>query len=739
MTNGVMGRLVVAACAAMVFGLGSGGANEALAQTQAQAQAQAAPDVVPNVYQRPRLDEFWGGSFFLDAVVSPNGRVLATVKYVGEESAIELYDMQEARTKRAGGLDMPFHIYEMEWKDQNRLLLTGWDREDRIGVWIWTIGEARAKKLVRFDAQDDDYAPDPKFDTEEEERAFYMKRDDARRAKPRPDRTWLVSRLDADPNSVMVGTRFDNVDRLVSVNLTTFETKTLDEATPDYWTDWFISSAGVPLIRREQARLGSSVRLTRLAQGATPASTLAEFPFEEHFGFDVIGPSAKPDHVTVRARRGNDELAAIYDYDVINKTFSEPRIQSAKYDMADAILDANNVLIAGVEAGRGSQFVALDPKNKARFEEIQKRAPAGSTIRVRSISADDGLWTVQTESPVDPGSLWVHDARFNRMLKIGQTDRVLNETSIGTATWVDYQARDGLALEALLLAPVGAQETMMPLVVMPHGGPHGVSTNQNWDRLAAFLTSRGYLVAQPNFRGSGGKGRSFALAGYRQWGGRMQDDVTDLVGHLVKIGRVDPKRVAIVGGSYGGYAALAGAALTPDLYQCAASLNGVADLNTHIEWVARFSNPISLAFWKRTMGDPAVDRAAMDRVSPLKQVNAIKVPILLLAGDLDDTVDPKNSQLMFDALSAAKKQARLVRFPRMKHSPSRYTDSANVYGEMDYFLQNCIGSEKLTSGPPANRAHKREALVISDTMAPVPSTKGRGGAGGGSMAGDDGD
>jgi dipeptidyl aminopeptidase/acylaminoacyl peptidase len=140
-----------------------------------------------------------------------------------------------------------------------------------------------------------------------------------------------------------------------------------------------------------------------------------------------------------------------------------------------------------------------------------------------------------------------------------------------------------------------------------------------------------------------------------------------------------------------------------------------------MDWVNRFDSPLVSAFWKRTMGDPAVDRAAMDRVSPLKQVNAIKVPVLLLAGDLDDSVDPKNSQLMFEALSAAKKSARLVRFPRMKHSPERYLESANVYGEIDYFLQNCIGTEKLTSGPPANRANKREALVISDTSGAVPA------------------
>ncbi len=711
MAGGLLRRFAVAAVAAVAVGLGGGQA----------ARSQAAPDVVPTTYERPRLDDFWGGSFFTDAVVSPNGRVLATVKFVGDESAIELFDMQEARTKRAGGLDMPFHVYALEWKDQNRLLLTGWDRESRLGVWVWTIGDARAKKLFRFDAQDDDYAPDPKFDTEEEAISFYMKRDDARRAKPRPDRTWLVSRLNSDPDRVLIGTQLENVDRLVSVDLNSLESKVLDEATPDHWTEWFISNSGVPLIRREQARRGSSVRLVRLAQGATPTTTLAEFPFEEHYGFDVIGPSTKPDHVTVRARQGNEEFAAIYDYNLVAKTFSERRIASTRYDMEDAIFNSDNTLVAGIEAGRGSPFVALNPKDQARFEEIQKRVPAGSMMRIKSIAPDDGLWTVETESPTDPGSLWVHDARFNRMLKIGPTNRVLNETSIGTATWLDYQARDGQVVEALLLAPVGAQETMIPLIVMPHGGPHGIETNNDWNHLAAFLTSRGYLVAQPNFRGSGGKGRSFALAGYRQWGGRMQDDVTDLVGHLVKTGRVDPKRVAIVGGSYGGYAALAGAALTPNLYQCAVSLNGVADLNTQIDWVARFSNPISLAFWKRTMGDPAVDRAAMDRVSPLKQVNAIRISVLLLAGELDDIVDPKNSQLMYDALSINGKTARLVRFPRMRHSPERSVESANIFGEIDYFLQNCIGTEKLTSGPPANRANKREALVISDTGGAVPA------------------
>lgn len=691
-----------------------------LAFTTPPVSAQSFNEVAPETYQRPRLDDFFGGSEFVDAQVSLNGRVLATAKYVGSQSAIELFDMTEARTRRAGGLDMPFYANSITWKDANRLILSGDDKEGRNGVWVWNIGEAKAQKLFRFDAEDDDYAPDPKFDTSEARTDFYLKRGDAMRAKPRPDTSWLVSILRSDPGKVLIGARKDNVERLILVDLASLESKVLDEADTGYYANWFISADGLPLIRREQSSTGSSVRLVRLARGGEAATTLAEFPFEEHAGFDVIGPSPKPDHVLVRARREGEDKAAIYEYDVVKRQFSAALVRSDRYDLADAIIDDSNRLIAGVEAGRGSRFVAVDPADRARFEDIRSRAPAGSVVSVLSTASGDGLWTLQIASPTDPGSLWVHDSRFNRMLKIGQIDRVLDGKSIGQFSWMDYKARDGLDLEALLITPVGAQDTNMPLVVLPHGGPHGVTVDHDWDRLAAFIASRGYLVIQPNFRGSGGKGRAFGLAGYRQWGKAMQNDLTDAVQSLVAAGKVDPKRVAIVGGSYGGYAALAGAALTPDVYQCAASLNGVPDLNTQLAWVAARRDAGSQAFWKRTIGDPATDQASINAVSPLQQVSRIQIPILLLVGDRDDVVDPKGSQLMFDALKAAGKQARLVRFPRMKHSPTRYTDTANFYGEIDYFLANCIGPQKLTSGAPANRAHEREALVISDTMAPVP-------------------
>src|SRR5690606_12942613 len=146
-----------------------------------------------------------------------------------------------------------------------------------------------------------------------------------------------------------------------------------------------------------------------------------------------------------------------------------------------------------------------------------------------------------------------------------------------------------------------------PLILMPHGGPE-VRDVFMYDRDTQFLATRGYAVFRPNFRGSSGYGRAFAEAGYGEWGGRMQDDLTDAVAHLVSTGVADPERICIVGISYGGYAALAGAAFTPDLYRCAVSIAGISDLVEHARYVIREGDEEERDYIRRSIGDPRQDR-----------------------------------------------------------------------------------------------------------------------------------
>jgi dipeptidyl aminopeptidase/acylaminoacyl peptidase len=225
---------------------------------------------------------------------------------------------------------------------------------------------------------------------------------------------------------------------------------------------------------------------------------------------------------------------------------------------------------------------------------------------------------------------------------------------------------------------------MLPLVVLPHGGPdsrdHLVF---NW--WAQFLATRGYAVLQPQFRGSSGFGAAHRLAGSRQWGGLMQDDVTDGVKEMIRIGVADPDRICIAGASYGGYSALAGAAFTPDLYACAVSVNGVADLPAMVGYTSRQTGTsyYSAAF-KDDIG--SIHDPSLAGRSPARSAQNVRAPILLLHGS-DDTVVPiSQAEAMERALIAAGKTCTFVRLPGEDHWLSRSATRTQVLREMETFL-----------------------------------------------------
>ena len=205
-----------------------------------------------------------------------------------------------------------------------------------------------------------------------------------------------------------------------------------------------------------------------------------------------------------------------------------------------------------------------------------------------------------------------------------------------------------------------------------------------------FYASRGYLVFQPQFRGSSGFGLHFAHAGRREWGQRMQHDITDGVRHLIESGRVDPNRICIVGHSYGGYAALAGVTLTPDLYRCAIGVNGVYDLREMLRWEALEGGRLSasLDYWRNSIGDPSADRAMLDAASPRQQVAALRRPVLIIAGDQDRIVPVEQARDMRDALRRAGKDFRYVEYPDVGHSWFGWEmdERISLFEEMERFL-----------------------------------------------------
>jgi dipeptidyl aminopeptidase/acylaminoacyl peptidase len=310
-----------------------------------------------------------------------------------------------------------------------------------------------------------------------------------------------------------------------------------------------------------------------------------------------------------------------------------------------------------------------------------------ASLRIASRSDDGGLWVIGVTAPHNPGALYLYRSAEKRLEPIGATHAGLPETALGRAFRYDYRAADGTALFGYLTRPSHDTGAAAPLIVMPHGGPE-VRDQLTYDMWAQFLASRGYQVFQPNFRGSAGMGRDFATAGYGEWGGRMQDDVTAGVEQLVREGLADRSQVCILGASYGGYAALWAGATQGDLYRCVISVAGISDLPALMVHTRRVNGDDSdtYAYWLRSIGDPGRDRERLETTSPLRHVDGWRTPTLLIHGSADDLVPFDQSRTMERALRSAGADVRLVELENEGHNGWSTRNEALVLTEIETFL-----------------------------------------------------
>jgi dipeptidyl aminopeptidase/acylaminoacyl peptidase len=316
-------------------------------------------------------------------------------------------------------------------------------------------------------------------------------------------------------------------------------------------------------------------------------------------------------------------------------------------------------------------------------DALNKAVPKSRQILIPT-APESRFALVEMKPEFLPMSYALYDRVSHHLAVLRDTYPQLPDEAVSERRAIVYPARDGTPIPAFLTLPVGKVPQGLPFIILPHGGPesHDVS---GFDWLAEFLASRGYGVLQPNFRGSTGYGKEFHEAGYGQWGGLMQDDVTDGAAWVVKQNFGDPNRMCIVGWSYGGYSALMGAAKTPDLFKCAASVAGVTDL----EFLYRHLDTFDLPNWQLTK--IGADAEAARKVSPTFLVDQIHVPVLLVHGDEDGTVDYEHATRMKEAMEAAHKTVQLVTIPNMDHVASVESDRAAVLRALEGFLAANIG------------------------------------------------
>jgi dipeptidyl aminopeptidase/acylaminoacyl peptidase len=268
---------------------------------------------------------------------------------------------------------------------------------------------------------------------------------------------------------------------------------------------------------------------------------------------------------------------------------------------------------------------------------------------------------------------------------IGALYPTLELADISPARPVTFNAKDGLQLHGYLTLPQGRPARALPLVVYPHGGPQA-RDEPGFDWWAQAMASRGYAVLQANFRGSNGYGWDFLSAGFAEWGRKMQTDLSDGVRWLAAQGTTDPARVCIVGASYGGYAALAGAAIDTGVYRCAAAVAGISNPHRMIErdkWMEGDQGDPGKRYWLRYMGP----EAKLPEISPLSNIDRVSIPILLVHGKDDTTVPFEQSQMMADALRKAGKPVELVTLDQEDHHLSRGATRLKMLQAVVAFLE----------------------------------------------------
>jgi len=313
----------------------------------------------------------------------------------------------------------------------------------------------------------------------------------------------------------------------------------------------------------------------------------------------------------------------------------------------------SNELIGGAYEYNGIDVVMFDGVNDTDFQSIVMsltKAFPNAQVGINSATLDNKRMILTVGSANHPTQFYLYDAEQRALSVITQSKPWLDKASIPQTQIISYQSRDGKTIKALLTLPKDKEAKDLPLILLPHGGPHGIRDSlTRLDSDAKVLAEHGYAVLQPNFRGSGGYGREFLEAGYKNWGTSMIDDMTDGVMHLIEKGIADQERMCVYGASYGGYAALMSVIREQELYDCAIGFVGVYDLNMMFNDGDVSEATAGQNFLNMVL--PA-DKAEREKQSPVHQIDQLKVPVFIIQGGQDVRVPPAQAYALRDALDA---------------------------------------------------------------------------------------
>ncbi len=412
------------------------------------------------------------------------------------------------------------------------------------------------------------------------------------------------------------------------------------------------------------------------------------------------------------SNRGDVDLIGLYQMDLASgETTLFERDPEGEVDFAGAVFHPEtDALLATVYIGDRPRIVAHDETFAADLAFLRAELPEGE-ISFPSRTLDGRLSLVSLARDVDPGTVYLFDHDARTVTELYRSRPELPIEHMAEMQPIRYTARDGLEIPGYLSLPKGVPAENLAVVALIHGGPWARDT-WGFRSEVQFLTNRGYAVFQPNFRASTGFGKAFLNAGNLQWGDAMQDDITDGIQYLIEQGIADPERVCIMGGSYGGYATLAGMVFTPELYACGVNIVGVSNLITLINSIPAYWGPARMQFTLR-MGDPdtAEGRAQLKRQSPIHHVDNIQRPLLVIHGANDPRVRQAEADQIVVAMREAGLPVEYIVAPDEGHGFRGRDNRLAMYARTEQFLAAHLGG-RYQADMPAAIAERLAAITV---------------------------
>jgi dipeptidyl aminopeptidase/acylaminoacyl peptidase len=581
--------------------------------------------------------------------------------------------------------------YDLSPDGEQLSFLQPW--ESRMNIWIRPIAGGEAKRVTSEKDRDIRtyawkgnkllvYAMDDKGDENFHIKRVDLKSGEVKDLTPFPKvRSDIIDDLaDVSPTDMLItlNKRNPEVFDAFRLNVATGEMKMVAQ-NPGKVDRWITDHAGV--IRAATETDGVNASLLTRPDEKTPFKKVLTTDFRE---------SASPQFYTFDNKNlyavsniGRDKQAVV-TIDPTNGKELEKIYENPEVDVsALAYSKARKVVTFAAFDTWKTERKFFDKQTEEMYKTLQEKLPGYDVEVVANDKAED-KFIVMASNDRSPGTRNLYDAKTGALTKLVEVAPWLPEKQLAPMKPIEYQSRDGLTIHGYLTLPRGREAKNLPVVINPHGGPWYRDT-WGFNPEVQFLANRGYAVLQMNFRGSTGYGRKFWEASFKQWGQKMQDDITDGVQWLIKQGIADPKRVAIYGGSYGGYATLAGVTFTPDLYAAAVDYVGVANMFTFMKTIPPYWKPF-LDMFHEMVGDPEKDKAMMEAVSPVMHADKIKTPLLVAQGAHDPRVNKAESDQMVEALKKRGVEVEYMVKENEGHGFHNEENRFDFYGAMEKFL-----------------------------------------------------